>query len=565
MKRYIKYINTYKWLYLVILFFAGVASLCGLIRTYYLSVVIDDVLGMRNIHILKDIIILLVLIFGLEQTISYIVGYINTYVSQQIAFDLREKLICKFRNMSLKSIQRRMSSDFVVNITDDVNVVSNVLCNYIVTLLSALFSMVITISFILYLNVKLAIVSFVVITIQVVVSFFLSRMTKKNQSDILINNSVHMGIVRQFVNQIKFIRAYHTEEIMTKKYNECSKRIVRLNFISYIISYVYGNINALLNLMGSLIIFIIGVVAVYNGQISIGILFVFDSLTGILSGSISNIVNVVIACTRASVSVGRLNAVFSVDEESEGGENLVNAIESIEFRNVDFAYDDNGVLSGFTCKFEKGRTYAIIGQSGVGKSSLFSLILKFYAQSAGEIRINGQRIEEIANDILRDKITVVFQEACIIDGTSIRDNIVFGREVSQERFDEIVKACNIDTFVNDLPNGYDTIINENGTNLSGGEKQRIYIARALLRDTDVYLFDEAFSHMDKVLESNMMSYIRKRLSDKLIILVSHNIEVIRDIENIILFENNGTTTVGNDTFLKSTSKTYQDFLQGDDL
>lgn len=565
MKRYKEYISRYKWLYFIILFFAGIASLCSLTRSYYLSIVIDEVLELRNIVMLKKMVILFMLIILLEQVISYIVGYINTYVSQQISFSLREKMICKFSRISLRNIQERMSSDFVVNITDDVNLVSNVLCNYLVSLINSLLTVVITMCFILYLNVRLGIISFIVIAIQITASVLLSKITKKNQSDILINNSVHMGIVRRLVSQMKFIRAYRTEESTISRYNECSIYMVKLNFISYLISYVYSNINSVLSFVGSLIIFILGVIAVYSGQISIGILFVFDSLTGSLSGGVTNIVNIVIAYTRASVSIGRMNTVFDVEEEIESGEILEEAIESIEFKNVNFSYEDNKVLEGFTCEFKKGSTYAIIGRSGIGKSSLFILMLKFYAQSAGHILINGRELADISTNNLRDRITMVFQDGCIIDGSSIRDNILFGNGVSQEHFEEIVRVCHIDEFVNKLPDGYDTIINENGTNLSGGEKQRIYVARALLRDSDVYLFDEAFSHMDINLESNMMAYIKKRLSNKIIIFVSHNIEVIRGIENIVVFEDDKTTSFGNDEYLISTSKAYQDFLQGVDL
>lgn len=563
MKRYMEYVNNYKGFYVLLLLFAGIISICNLVRTYFLSVIIDDVVELRNLSILKNIVIILVLIVLLEQAISYTVGYVNTYVSQNISFSLRETLIKKISRIYLQNIQQYMSSEFVVNLTEDVNNVTNALCNYLVALLNSVFAVILTISLILYLNMKLAIISFVIITIQVIVSIYLSRITKKNQSDILKNNSVHMGLIKQFVNQMKYMRAYRIENKMIRDYNVCSNKIVRLNYISYLINYIYGNISTILNFMGSLIIFIIGVIYVYSGTISIGILFVFDSLTDMLNGNITNIVNLLIAYAKASVSFVRINAIYDAEEEQREGGLVEKTITDIEYNNVDFKYKDNIVLKDFSCKMKQGNFYAIVGKSGIGKSTLFQLLLKFYNIEQGKIYINGEDLNTLSIDSLRDRITTVFQDGCIIDGCTIRENICFGNEVEEKKFNEIVKACHISDFAEKLPQGYNAIIHENGVNLSGGEKQRIYIARALLRDTDVYIFDEAFSQMDTSLENQIISYIKSIYRDKLIIIVSHNIDMIRNIETILAFENDKTISCGNDKYLLKNSKVYQEFIRGE--
>lgn len=538
MKRFVNITQRYMPLYVCILLFALCASICGLVKTYFLSVIIDDVIELRDIAILKDIVILLIVLFVLEQLISYVVGYLNVYVTQNISITLRKNILNKIAKIKLKYIYDSRSGDFIVNFTEDINNISNCLCNYMVTIINSFFTVILTVLFLIIINVKLAFISLLVVTIQVLVSIFLAKITKKNQQDILENNARHIGIIKQISGQMKYIRSYRNETKTFDGYDKCSNEISRLNFVAYLLNYIYKNVNAFISFVGSMTIFIIGVILVYNGTISIGILFAFDSITGILYGNISNIVNIFTGLYRASVSFFRVNRLFEMEDEDDGVEEISENIEKIVFDKVDFKYKDTTILNNLQCEMQKGNTYVVVGKSGIGKSTMFNLLMKFYKIDNGCIYINNTPLNIAKTSSLRDKITIVYQDGCIIDGATIYENICYGNDVDDEKFYEVVKMCGIDLFAEKLKNKYETIIEENGTNLSGGEKQRIYIARSLLRSSDVYIYDEAFSQMDINLENKIIAYIREKFKDKIIIIITHDLNIIQEKDIVISLDNN---------------------------
>ena len=558
------YFNKFKWLFLVMVLLAGIASVFALIRTYFLSVVIDELIRQKGSDLLQNIICLLILMFFLGQGIAYLVGYLNTYVTQEIAYDLRSRIVRKLNRMKISRLQEMTSDHFVVSLTEDVGNVANLRCNYLVSLLNSAFTVLITVGLILYLDIQLALVSLLVIVVRVFFSVSFSKFAKKNQQDILENNTVHISFIKQIATHMKYIRAYCTEGIMSGRYDGCSREISRLNYAAYLINYLFNHINSILDFIGSVIVFVLGVIAVYQNRISVGILFVFDSVTGMLSGSMSGVVNIIISMIKAAVSDRRINDILATEEESRDGIELDQEINEISFSDVCFSYHDTKILDHFNYTFKKGCAYAVVGRSGIGKSTLANMFLKYYDQDSGEIKINNTKIQEISTDSIRSRIALVFQEGIILANCSVRENITLGNDVTDEQLERVVHACHISDFADELENGLDTIVRENGSNLSGGEKQRIYCARAMLRNCDVYIFDEAFTGMDAALSAEMIRYIEETLADKIVIIISHDTSIIRRYENIIVFEEDRHISCGCHNELLMNSENYRRFAEGDD-
>lgn len=564
--KYTIYIKRYIPYYLCILLFATLHSIGSLLRTYFLSLIIDDVLEQSNFALLKLILFVLIMIMILQALISYVTGYLNTYVTQKVSLTLREKIIAKLGHVNLKYINVNKNDNFIVLLTQDVEAISNSLCNYFIAFISALFTAIITMIYIFYLNSVLALISLAVIFIQIIASTRFARHTQKNQSDILLTETIHMSIVHQLVGGIRYIRSYHTETGKNLDYARISNEMARLGFVAYLISYIYSNVSMILSYLGSMLIFTVGVVFVFQNKMTIGTLFVFDSIAEILYGNISSMVSLIMAFMRASVSFGRMDQLFNAEEEECGNQTLTEPIQNILFEKVDFGYDkDNDnidVLKNFNLELRRGETCAVIGRSGMGKSTLINLLMRFYKTDSGEIFINNIKLKDIILPQIREKIIVVYQENFIINDT-VRENIVFGHNVDENRFNEIAKLCHIDDFVENLPEQYNTIIQEGGVNFSGGEKQRIAIARALLRDADVYIFDEAFSQIDMNLELQMVSAIRERLSDKIVIFITHDLNIIKDISHIVLFEGTGEIHEGDNDSLIKKSGFYNKLIRGE--
>lgn len=559
--KYYKYVKKYRLIMLSIFILSMISSIFNLLKTCLLSVIIDTVLEQKNINLLKNILVVMLVLLVLDLLISYVVGYLNTYVTQVVSIKLRKDMLKKILNVKIKFLNENKSGDFISRIKDDINIISDFLCNKPITVLNSLCTAIVTLVGMIFINKTMAILAIVVVIVQIIISLLLSKISRNNQREIRINDSLHIGMLKQIFSSVKYIRAYRVEHANERKYYKFTRNLLNLNFKAYFISFIYGSINALLTFFGSMIVFVVGVLLVYNGSITIGILFVFDGIIDILYSNINSIVSVFLEANKAAISFLRIEEINLLEVEDNSGKAIESSIEKIEYRNINFSYSDKPLLENLKLIFEKGKTYAIVGESGIGKSTLTNLLLKFYEPQSGALLINNTDIKDILAKDIRDRISIVFQDGCIIDGT-IYDNILFGnKNVSTDKVEKICKICLMDDFVSGLPNGYKTHIEEYGTNLSGGQKQRIFVARALLNKSDVYIFDEAFSQMDKNLEFNIMNSIQSYYSDKIVIFITHNINIIKHIENIVILENNNRIITGNHDFVFQNSEIYREFCE----
>ena len=219
--------------------------------------------------------------------------------------------------------------------------------------------------------------------------------------------------------------------------------------------------------------------------------------------------------------------------------NLQNVHGDIEFKNVDFSYEGNKVLNNVSLNINKGKTLAIVGESGGGKTTLCNLIPRFYDIESGDILIDGKSIYDIKLDSLRANIGIVQQEVFLFTGT-IRDNILYGKtDATEEELIDAAKMANIHDFIDELPEGYDTYIGERGVKLSGGQKQRISIARVFLKNPPIIILDEATSALDNVTERKIQESLEKLCSGRTTIVVAHRLSTIRKADKIVVLGNAG--------------------------
>lgn len=228
-----------------------------------------------------------------------------------------------------------------------------------------------------------------------------------------------------------------------------------------------------------------------------------------------------------------------LEKEQFGKENYANIVGKIEFENVSFKYQtsNNHIIEDINFTIDPHTKNAIVGQSGAGKSTIFKLLLKEYDNYSGIIKFDGKNIKDFNEKSFRNSISVVNQEPVLFN-MSIKENLLMVNEKATE--EEIISACklaNIDDFINTLPNKYDEIVNENNNNISVGQKQRLAIARAILRDTPIILFDEATSALDNHSKSKIEETINELSKTKTIIIIAHSLEIVQDFDNIVMISN----------------------------
>lgn len=566
-KKYFSLLKPYVLLECIICILGLMSSVVALINPVLLQVVIDKVLVQSQIYLLKYIFAIFVFFFILSCLISYANGYLGTYINQGILKTLREKIFSHIQYIKLSEKLDLASGDFITKINDDSSAVASYVMSTFVAIISYISNIIATAVLMFVFNKELTMIIFGVTILEIIVSLRFTNVVRDNQRRTKKTYSRNMNFLNQFFTGFKYIKAYNREEDMSERYDGILNRLIHLNFRGYHISYAYETIIALISFAGSCLVYGMGIYFIFQGGMSIGTLFVFDIIAERFNSFASGIVNFNVDLQTVLVSVERVESLFQLEKEED-----VSVVESsvsfenydIDLKDVSFSYKEQEVLKKIQYHFDSGRTYAIVGNSGCGKSTLISILLKFYEPQEGTIQFGGNDLSALSSAEVRNQMIAVFQDAVLNEGT-IEENIRYGYEAaSMEEVIEAAKICNIHDFIESLPNGYQTNIGEIGDKISGGQKQRVCLARALLRDVKVYIFDEAFCNMDKNLEYEVFNNITDKCKDKMIIVISHNINLISQIENIIVLSDGKIESAGDHPYLMKNSQTYQSlYSKGD--
>lgn len=571
--RYINYLKPYIKYETMIFFLVSVSSVVALVNPVLLKVIIDRVLILKELDLLKYILGAFVAFYLLSVLIQFVSGYFNNYIGQMISIKIRKDLLKHINKVTIDETIESRSGDLISKVTDDVSTVTGFLTNTFVSTITYILNILASAGLMIFFNTKLAGISFCVAAVQLIISLKFSNITQKNQQEIRESASIHLSFLKQCLTSVKHIKSYGKEKYFEKSYLDILKNVMHLNFKNFYIIFTYSNMMTLTSFVGSLIIFTIGIYEIYNGRMSVGALFVFDMLSERFYQFATALANLNISLQGVIVSLNRLESIFTLKAEdysiNDSSSNSKGTNEnSIRFENVTFSYknqsETNTVLKDLSLVLKKGKAYALLGASGEGKSTITSLLLRLYAPDSGTIYLSDNDINKISLRNYRKRIGIVFQDSMLIDGT-IEENIRYGiKNIHSSDIERVSKICLIDDFVNSLVDGYKTKVGEAGEKLSGGQKQRICLARALLRDSDIYIFDEALSNLDKKLENEIFNNLEAALSKKLRIYISHNVRLVKNLENLIIIRNGRVEAAGDHEKLINTSNLYKElFLKGE--
>lgn len=530
-KRYLKMIKPYLKYEYKILFLLLIGSVIGLSSSLLFQIIIDRVLLLKQMYLLKYVLIALFLSYFLGMLISFVTGYLSNYLGQIFSIKLRNKLMLHILNLKIEKVSESKVGDFMSKISDDVATITNFLAGTVISFSSDCFNLLSTGMLMLFFNVKLSIITLIMCLVQVYASKKYAKITRENQRDVRNNASLNLSFLNNTFSSIKYIKSFQKEKYTQRNYITVLRKLKDLSFKTFFIQYMYGFTMSAVSYIGSIVILVIGVFEIQKGNMSIGMLFVFDNLTDNFCKLSNNIVGLNVTVQSVIVAFERINSIFDLEDEVYDKKISLKSFD-IQFKDVEFAYKEKNILDKINFEILEGKSYALIGSSGSGKSTICSLLLHFYENQSGSILIGGRNINDIGILELRNKITLVLQDDMIINGT-IEDNIRFGNEsVSIDKVYEVSKIAGIHEFIESTPNKYNTYIQEDGENLSGGQKQRICLARALLRDGKIFIFDESFSGLDSETETKVFDNIESYLKGKTRIYITHNEALVDRIETV---------------------------------
>ena len=520
-----KYID-YSWSAVRILLTINIAALpLTFVFPKLYQVLLDDVMAKGKLDKLFQICIGLIDLFILQTFLSYIKQIYENKVSKNFNMAVRKDVWCKLLNMSFDQKNHFSIGDAKQRVVDDVEKIGNFIKDQIVDRYYNYFIVILGAILILIINPIMALICSAVLPIILLVNDYIGRKSSEVNGEIREIGDEYYGFCYNSLQFWKEIKLQNAEDSFLKTFTKYRNNLSKLGLKS-IKYWGYGEVfnDFKTNYLNKVFVYILGVIFIIKGDLTVGTVVMFAEYYGYCFNSLNAIVNKNIEIKKNNPYYSRIIDVLKMDTEEEKSDVEIDGDIIIE--DLKFAYGSNNVITGCSFKVNKGDKIAVTGESGCGKSTLIKLMLGMLNADSGEIYYSDKDIKEISLKSLYKQIGVVMQDPIFFDLSIIENLKLASPNATDERIESCCKAACIFDFIESLPNGYGTIIGENGVRLSGGQKQRLAIAQAILKQPEILFLDEATSALDESNEREIMDNIRKNYPEMTVMLVSHKPSVI---------------------------------------
>jgi len=522
---------------------------------WLLKNIVDDVLIRKDLFMLNFLALGIVLIYLCKAVFSYGQTYLMNWVGQKVIMDIRVQLYDHMQKMSFRYLYKSRIGDLISRITNDVMILQNLVTNVIIDLVVQSITFVAVIIFLLILNWRLAVITFVVLPITAYVLNVASKKLRVVGYEIQEELGRVVAIAQEALSAIRIVRSFATEDEELDKFKGQNKSNFRaLMHGMQIHAFLEGAVEVIL--IGALALILwIGGKDVVAGRATPGELIAFIGYLGLLVQPVRVLSKVVSGVQRGLAAADRIFEVLNVSTEVRPPRSpvvLKDVKGMIDFEDIYFAYEDeNWILRGINLHICPGEKVAIVGHTGAGKSTLVDLIPRFYDPNRGYVRIDGHDVRQLDLKTLRRHIGIVPQDPVLLKG-SIAYNIAYGCPwASREDIVEAADRAGILDFVKSLPRGFDTEVGERGVTLSGGQRQRIAIARAIVRNPRILIMDEATSSLDSAMEQHIHESMQRAMEGRTSLIIAHRLSTVRNADRIIVLEKGEIVEEGDhDTLLK---------------
>lgn len=516
----------------------------------------------------KALLMMLGLTLGIYLLLSASTWFENYYmidVGQQTIFNLRKELFEKFQKLPMAFFEKRQNGDLMSRMTNDIDNVGRSLNDSIIEILSSLLTFVGILCFMLYLSPILTAISVLVIPIMYVGMRWITRRTsvyfKEQQRELGKLNA----FMEETVSGQLTVKTFHREDQTLKEFDEQSKRYRNAGFWSQIFSGIIPK------LMNSLTAFGYAIVAFAGGAlalqphtgVSIGMIVVFLEYVRQFIRPLNDLANQFNALLSAVAGAERVFEILDEKPEQDAPDaKAVSKIKGrVDFEEVSFGYDENEILHHVSLHANSGETIALVGPTGSGKTTIISLLSHFYKPNQGIIKIDAIDLQKITKESYRKQLAFVFQETFLIRGT-IAENIRLSKpDATQMELEAAAKMANADSFIQALPNQYETYLEQDGTGISQGQRQLLSIARAFLANPHILIMDEATSNIDTVTEMKIQEAMQRLASTRTTFLVAHRLNTVREADQIYVLEKGTIKEHGNHKSLMAKKGYYYQLYQ----
>ena len=569
-RRILSYLTPYRLQFVLVFVTILVSALLGLLPSIITGRIVDEALVGKNMALLVRLLILAFVTLSASQVISVLESYINSWISQRIIFDMKNQMYDHLQHMPHAFFTSEKQGDIITRMNTDISGVSTVISGTLSNVVSNIATVVTSLVALFTMSWQLALVGIVVIPLLILPT----KKVGKKRYALLTDSQAKNDEMNQLINETLsvsgslLVKLFTREKREYERFVEVNEEVTRLSLKEQQSGRWFRVVMGLFTQLGPLLIYFAGgyfIITRADPALTVGTITATVSLVNRLYRPVESLLNIHVDFTRSLALFTRIFDYFDMENPIRSPENGATPDVTdgdIVYDHAAFSYDpEKPLLTDISFTVPAGKMYAIVGPSGSGKSTIVNLIPRLYDVLGGSVKIAGVDVRDFDLTYLRSQIGVVTQDSYLFNGT-IRENLLYAREnATQEELDAACYIANLNDFINSQPEGYETVVGNRGLKLSGGEKQRLSIARVILKDPKILILDEATSALDSITENAIQEALEALMEGRTSIVIAHRLSTILKADEILVVKDGTIAEQGSHEELLAQGGTYRELYE----
>jgi len=538
LKRLLSYFSEYRPHILTIVILTIIGTLLSLVGPYLIGVAIDQFIIARNYDGLIRLTLILLGAYAASSVTSMAAGWIMATISQRSLKKLRKQLFEHLQTLSLSFFDRRPAGDLMSRLTNDIDAIGAALAQNVTQLIRNMITLIGIVVIMFTLNLWLALASLVVFPIMIVLTAIVGKRTRSGYRKLQMNMGMLNGVMQETITGQRVVIAFDQQESVNRKFTGLNQSVKEIGIKAMTYAMLIPPLMGILSNANIAIVAGVGSWMVLQGFSSVGVIASFISYSRRFADPLRHFANLYNSIQSALAGAERIFEILDTEPELVDIPNALTIDDfkgEVEFKDVDFEYVRNvPVLKDVNLKAEPGQTIALVGPTGAGKTTIVNVLTRFYDIKDGSITIDDKDIRDVKKDDLRKRLGIVLQDVFLFSGT-VMENIRYGRlNALDEACIKAAKLANADGFIRRLPQDYQTMLTEGGSNLSQGQRQLLSIARAIVADPDILILDEATSSVDSRTEMQIQEGLLRLMEGRTSFVIAHRLSTIRKADQVLV-------------------------------
>ena len=541
LRRLLSYLGTFKVLILLVAVLCLISNVLSLWGPTLAGSAINEAAagkGLVNFERVTWFAVRMLAVYVCSSLITILIHMIMVNVSKRVGRKMRQDIFDKLMRLPVGFFDRNQAGDIISRVSYDVDVISTCMATDVVAILTSIVTVIGALIMMIRISPVLSLVALVTVPASVIFTAYMRKRTQPRFVKRSRSYGAMNGFVEEQLSGQKTIQAYAYEDQIDEKYEDINHQAAEAYYDADSLAATIGPTIGFINNIGLSLITLLGSVLYMNGAIGLGSISSFVLYSRKFSGPINEVANIINELFSALAAAERVFGLLDQAEELQDAENartLTDTEGNVALNHVFFGYDpERTIIHDLSMRADAGKLTAIVGPTGAGKTTIINLLMRFYDVDSGSVTVDGQDVRELTRRSLRAAYAMVLQDTWVFRGT-IFDNIAYGKE--NATMDEVVaaaKAAHIHPFIMRLPEGYQTVISEDGGNISKGQKQLLTIARAMLYTSSMLILDEATSNVDTSTEREIQRAMRELMKGRTCFVIAHRLSTIRNADNILV-------------------------------